>query len=959
MDWLSWLRDDFRAHKYSYLISLFVTLLGGSLYTYTYLAEAQTWLALLTDSFELKTYDTRFRIRGHAEPSSDILIVAIDEKTFDEFGWPFSRVHYTRMLENLRADGAAVIGFDITFPKPDEKSGLEAVRGARQAYLQRTVPRQRDPDYLRRLEEMERQADTDAQFAAALFETPNVVLGQFFYRDPSKVEHIDPEQQEEYEMVLAFGAYPQVRPLPRVEEPQITVTTVWPGARPQEIEREIVDEQEEQLKALEGLIKMESSSSDSVGNITLTFQMGTDLDTALLKVSNRLEQVPSYPGDAEKPVIRSADPLMPPPLAETYTGLDAYMPRPNLMAFAEAVNFNFGYFNFEPDADAIARRTSLVIKYDQDFYPSLDVQVLRRYLGVPDQEFGLFYNEAGVEYIQFGDLKVRTDPVGRILINFQGPAETYSHVSLSDVAAGNFEPGTFTGKMVLVGPTATAIGDMHAVPLQATDYPGVEVHANVLDTMLNQRFIRRGLTEELFDLGFILLFGLGVGFVLARVPPSWTTPLTVSVLGVFLVVTYLVFVRFQAWWNIVVPAMVLVNNFAAVTAYRVLVEEREKRKVRGAFSQYVPPGVIRELMKDPDRLKLGGEERQLTIMFTDIRGFTALSEKLSALELTHFLNAYTDEMTDIIFRHWGTLDKFEGDAIMAFWGAPYEQEDHTLRACAAALDMQRRVDELRQQWRAEGKPDINIGVGLNSGQVVVGNMGSRKRFNYTVLGDPVNLASRLEGVNKEYSTRIIVSEFTHQQASDAIGVLERRIGRQFGVSPAELVSRDGSPAAQRARQVALYLCSTKRLAAPKVLAQRFGGGEESSVAQAVDRVEQWEMRDKKLARFLSEVRRSFHSFIFRQLDWIRVKGKREPVAIYELLDYGGDDARYADLLAMFEGGLQAYRAQHWNFAIDLFEAILQVYPDDKPSRLFIERCRQYQAQPPSSTWDGVWVMKTK
>jgi len=225
----------------------------------------------------------------------------------------------------------------------------------------------------------------------------------------------------------------------------------------------------------------------------------------------------------------------------------------------------------------------------------------------------------------------------------------------------------------------------------------------------------------------------------------------------------------------------------------------------------------------------------------------------------------------------------------------------------------------------------------------------------------VNLASRLEGVNKEYSTRIIISEFTYKLASDALGLLERRVSRQFGIAPAELADRDGSPAARRARQVALYVGATKRLAAPKVLAQRFGFGDgaEDVVARAVQDVEKWEKRDKKIARFLSEVRRSFFTFVFRQLDWIRVKGKHEPVAIYELLDFGGDDGRYADLLAMFEGGLQAYRAQRWDFAVDLFDTILQVYPDDKPSKVFLTRCREFMQAPPEAGWDGVFLMKSK
>ncbi|MFQ5926888.1 MAG: CHASE2 domain-containing protein [Terriglobia bacterium] len=875
MRWLRKLFANLWSHKYSFFISLGITLLGIGVYTAAYLGE-YGWAPLsFIRSVELKTYDTRFQIRGLAQPSPEIVIVAIDQKTLDDLGaWPFSRIHYVRLLDNLLADGAKVVGFDINFPKPDEKSGLQAVQRARQEYLERTPPGQRDPGYLAKLDEMERHADADAQFAAALRRADAVVLGQLFFFNPDEVRHMDPEMQQAYEEVLAFGAYTWVRGLPKEK-----------------------------------------------GGPT------------------------------------------PPPLYELpYTGLEAYLPQPNLLEFAEAANFNFGYFDFVPDADSIFRRTNLVIKHKQDFYPSLDVQVLRRYLRVPDQEFGLFYNEAGaVEYVRFGERRVLTDPDGRLLINYQGRVETYKHESFSDVAADQprFTPGTFTGKMVLVGPTAKGIGDLRPVPLQEAGFPGVEMHANVLDTMLTQRFIHRGLREDVIDLGFILLFGLGMGFVLGLARPFWSTAVTVAMLAVFLVGAYFALSQFHMWLNIVVPGGVLVSNFGLVTAYRVFIEERERRKTRAAFQQYVSPQLIREMLKDPERLKLGGDERELSIMFSDIRGFTSLSEKLTAQDLTSFLNSYTDEMTNIIFRHWGTLDTFEGDAIMAFWGAPYEQDDHAPRACAAALDKARRVDELRAQWRAEGKPDINIGLGINTGRVIVGNMGSSKRFNYTVLGDPVNLASRLEGVNKEYATRIIVSETTYRAASDALGLLQRRVGHYFRVPPEALASVNGTEPTRRARRVALYLSHKLDLGPPGYIAREFGEEGEEVVLRAVERVEREAGRKKKLQRFLDEFRRSFSLFVFRQLDWIRVKGKREPIAIYELLDYRTEGHPWAELLDLFQGGLNAYRARQWKFAIEIFQLALEHYPNDGPSKLFLERCQQFMQEEPDPAWDGVYVMKTK
>lgn len=877
---MRWLGEIFRnlwAHKYAFFISLSLTVGWFLVYWAIYIAEWRPALLDFIASVELRGYDARFQIRDQRPPTPEVVIVAIDTKTIDALGsFPFSRIHFARMLDQLTRDGAKVIGFDITFPKPDEKSGMEAVRAARREYLARVPPSQRDAAYLARLDAMERAADTDRQLAEAIERAGNVVLGQFFYFEGQEVEHIAEQTRKEYDSILAFGAYSSVRPLPSRPDEQI------------------------------------------------------------------------------------------PPLRETYVGPEAILARPNLLLFAEAANYNFGYFNFFPGADPVMRQSQLVLKYQEDFYPSLDIQVLKRFLDVPDQDFGVYYNVAGIEHIRLGNIQVSTDALGRLLINYRGEANTFPYYALSDVAAGRFASGTFKDKIVLVGPTALGIPDHHPTPFQEAGFPGIEIHANVLDTILNGSYIKRGGREEWADILVILVLGLVLGIVLAQIRLVWTTPVTLLALLIFVTGVYIAFARYYIWLNVIIPGALVFTNYAGVSLYRAFFEEREKRKVRAAFQQYVPPGLIREMLKDPGRLKLGGEERELTVMFSDIRGFTTLAEKLTALELTSFLNSYTDEMTDIIFRHWGTLDKFEGDAIMAFWGAPYEQDDHARRACAAALDMAHRVDELRAQWRAEGKPDINIGLGVNTGRVVVGNMGSRKRFNYTVLGDPVNLASRLEGVNKEYSTRIVVSESTYRSASDALGLLRRRVSNFFQVTPETLANPDGSEQAppqagqgRRARRVAMYLGHQLALGPPGYIAREFGEEGEEVVLRAAERVEQEAGVDKKLQHFLEEFRRMFSLFVFRQLDWIRVKGKQKPVAIYELLDYRSDGNSWAELLDLFQGGLDAYRARQWDFAVELFQLALEKYPNDGPSRLFLARCQHFKKEEPEPNWDGVYVMKTK
>ena len=880
---LDTLRAFWRAHRISFLISLVVTLAGTGLYLYTYVFEAGTPLARFVESLETKTYDLRFRVRGRTEPSPNIVIVAIDQATLERLGsWPFSRLEYARLLEQLSAHGARVVGFDINFPKPDAKSGLAAVEQARAEYLARTPAARRDPAFLARLDEMAREADTDTRFAEALLAAGNVALGYFFFPSRAEVRFVEAATQEEADGLLAFSSY-----------------------------------------STRGV-------KNSRGN-------------------------------------------PPPPLKEVFRGEEGYLAQTNLPVFTEAADFRVGFFNFVADADGVFRRAPLVMAYrgawrgtnagEMNFYPSLDIQILRRYLDVPEHESLLLTNVAGVEGVQLGERLIPTDPDGRMLVHYQGGPFTYPHVSFADVVAGNSPPGLFRDKIVLIGPTALAVGDFRPTPFAESFHAGVEIHANVLDTILSGRFLHRGDREKIIDLALVLLFGLGLGAVLSLVPPRWATPVAVLAAVAFLFAAYVALAWFQAWLNVVVPGSVLAANFGGVTAFRLLFEEREKRKVRSAFQQYIPPGVITELLRHPEQLSLGGVERELTILFSDIRGFTALSEKLTPLELTSFLNGYTDEMTDIIFRHWGTLDKFEGDAIMCFWGAPHEQDDHFLRACHAALEMSRRMDELRAGWRAQGKPEINIGLGLNTGRVVVGNMGSRKRFNYTVLGDPVNLAARLEGVNKEYSTRILVSEFTYRVAADPLRVLEQRLAHTLGLTLEEMTAHNGSEAARRARRVAFYYGLAERLAAPAELLRRYGEesdtGDDASLERIRSQVEAWLARDRRLRRLLEEARLSLRPLAFRQLDWIRVKGKQEPVALYELLGSGEDAAAFSERIELFDTGLKAYRGQQWEAALEIFEKLVEGFPDDGPARLFAERCRVYRSAPPGADWDGVYVMKTK
>ena len=535
-----------------------------------------------------------------------------------------------------------------------------------------------------------------------------------------------------------------------------------------------------------------------------------------------------------------------------------------------------GFFNIEPDPDGVVRHTLLVLPYgrsqnaeDWDLYGSLDVQAVRLFLGLGEQQTVLDFSETGATAVEFGpSLVVRPDAIGRMMINYAGGVNTYPDVSISDVVNRNFSPGAFRGKIVLVGASATGIGDLRSTPFSGINYPGVEIHANVIDNILNRRPLVHGANQVASDLLLILVFGVPVGLWLALAQPRWL------LFGLLLLVPFAwdvwhAFLHGE-WLNFIVPSGTLVANVGFVAVYRALVEEKEKRKVRGAFQQYLSPEVIRRLLENPDLVK--PRKTEITVMFSDIRGFTSISEKLDAQELAGLLNEYLTGMTQIIFRHNGTLDKYIGDAIMAFWGAPFEEPGHTTRACRAALAMIAHLKAMQARWTSAGRPRMNIGVGLNTGVASVGNMGSELRYGYTALGDAVNLSSRLEGLNKEYGTQILLSENT------------------------------------------------------------YAGVEEPQL-------------------------------IFRELDLIRVKGKLQPVKLYELVGSRetpeGASPEMEERLELFAQGRACYRERRWQDAQILFEKLLERWPEDGPARTFLDRCRAYEMEGPEQNWDGVYIMTHK
>ncbi len=538
---------------------------------------------------------------------------------------------------------------------------------------------------------------------------------------------------------------------------------------------------------------------------------------------------------------------------------------PPLPAIRDAAA-GIGSVTLLPDADGAVRR--------------LPVGVLFGGRLVPGLAFAPF--AAGAETARFapgrlrlGGLSVPIDEQGQVLLRYHGQRSEYPRYSAAAVitsalaAAEGRTPAVpaevFRGAYVIVGATAPGLLDLKPTPLAATA-PGFEIHVAAIDNILNGDFLAPA--PPAATLGLALA---AAAFVVAGVIFLPAAAGAVAVAGVFGAVLATLAAAYRAGWFLD-PWTIGVSILLAVigaAVRRSMTEGRDKRFIAGAFARYVSPKVVKQLIADPKRLALGGERRDVTVFFSDLQGFTSISEGMEPPELVAFLNEYTTLMADIITGPGidGTIDKYIGDSVMAFWGAPLPQPDHARRGLLAALACQERLRPFCDGLVARGGPRLITRIGLNSGTCVVGNMGSRDRFDYTAIGDTVNQASRLEGINKVYGTLIIAAESTWLEAQ----------GAAFG----------------------------------------------------------------------------------RQLDRVRVKGKAEPVAIYEALAAAGAESEaMRALAAAYAEAYAAYRERRWARTIELAEAILRTTPGDGPSMTLIARARPFIVEPPQD-WDGVWTLKSK
>jgi len=432
-----------------------------------------------------------------------------------------------------------------------------------------------------------------------------------------------------------------------------------------------------------------------------------------------------------------------------------------------------GHFNSLPDDDGIVRRVPMIVDVNGQYYESLSLAMARVLLNYPRIEPGypedslMYKGYSGLEWIKAGPLTVPVDDTVSALVPYRGDKGSFPYISLADVLAKRVPVDRLKGRIALVGTTAPGLLDLRATPVDHV-YPGVEIHANLLAAMLDGKFKKKPPYMLGAEVVQLVIAGVLLSVLVPMVSALWATAATLGGLALVAGLNVVLWARADTALPLASALAMIVLIYVMNMAYGYFVESRAKRQFTELFGQYVPPELVDKMAEDPEKYDMQGREEVLTVLFSDVRGFTSISEGLNARDLSLYINDYLTAMSLVIRERRGTLDKYIGDAIMAFWGAPVEDVEHARNAVHTALEMQRRAKELSETFKAKGWPPCRIGVGVNAGVMRVGDMGSRLRKAYTVMGDAVNLGSRLEGLTKRYGVDILVGETARKMIRDIV-----------------------------------------------------------------------------------------------------------------------------------------------------------------------------------------------
>ena len=529
---------------------------------------------------------------------------------------------------------------------------------------------------------------------------------------------------------------------------------------------------------------------------------------------------------------------------------------------------SLAYINMLEDADGLFRHYSIVANVDGLLIlPSMSLKAYQAYKGV---EPNIKIDESGSGLLQLQDQNIFINYLGETKIRWTGSYQTYEEVSLADLVSSEVNKKKmseiFNGKVVFIGSTATGAHDLRNTPIDAK-LPGVYAHINMLTMLLNNYFyqdLSDSMKASYAILGvttLVLIFFMFFNNAIADIF------ITMSLCAASFFIDQEYFINDGYEIRLFFITFNIIMTYSWITLLNFNAANDDKKRIKGAFSKYVAPSIVNDMLANPDKLSVGGERRDITCMFSDVRDFTSISERLSATELSSALNRYMGEMTDIVLKTNGTLDKYIGDAIVAFWGAPVDIGDHVTQAVHASIKMMEALPKVNEEFKSKGLPEFRVGIGLNSGECNVGNMGSDQIFAYTALGDTMNLGARLESSCKFYGAQILISEYTYD-----------------------------------------------RLDSTQITA--------------------------------------------RLIDKVQVKGKTQPVKVYEVMYNGHPLMSDADTLASFNVGYQAFLDRDFDKALFCFNEVLERYKEDKSSKRLIQACHEYIKSPPEEGFDHTVTVRT-
>jgi len=421
-------------------------------------------------------------------------------------------------------------------------------------------------------------------------------------------------------------------------------------------------------------------------------------------------------------------------------------------------SYSSGFFNTIPDDDGIVRSVPLIVKYDGSIYPSLSLEILRLVYGA--KKIVINYEDIGISSISLDSLEIPTDRFGRLSLNYYGKSRLFRYMSAVDIHNNSFNKEEVEGRIVLVGTSASGLLDLRATPFEST-YAGVEVHTTAMENIINQSYISHPSWVEAVDILIILVLLLLIVFLFVFLGALKTAIMSIVTIGTFIYVAYYFFVQDGIVLNVIYPVIASTILYMILTSLHYLFESKQKELIKNKFAKKVSKAVAESLIKQGNKDILEAKEKEITIFFSDIRGFTTISENFAdPKKLIDFLNLYMTPMTEIITNNQGTVDKFIGDAIMAYWNAPLDVQNHADMALQSAIEQIKELEKLNVKLKKQNLPRIDIGIGINTGLAVVGEMGSQGRSDYTIIGDSVNLGSRTEGLCKTYKAQILITEFT-------------------------------------------------------------------------------------------------------------------------------------------------------------------------------------------------------